>query len=122
MQEEVNLSKLSADVPFDQVPAPKVGAGVAQRSEHALEVRGFKGAAAEFEFDGIDIDCVRSLQIALAIDEAAERRAPAINRQDETPGRYRGCLPRQSDVDEAFIIRNCSPPNASAPMNGGLTT
>ena len=56
-QQVIQFAELRlARVLFDDAAAPVVGAGVAQRAEHAIQQGGFVSALGELEFDRIDLN------------------------------------------------------------------
>ncbi|PYF01134.1 hypothetical protein BJ122_12612 [Rhodopseudomonas faecalis] len=68
---------------FDDAPAPKIGTGVAQRPEQAIEPNGFVGALGQLEFDRIDLNGARIIEILSAVDELPERVVARVLAQHE---------------------------------------
>ncbi len=59
---------------LDNAAAPVIRAGIAQCAEDAIQLSGLVSPRGEFQFDGIDLDRLRILQV-----RAAETKRPSAS-------------------------------------------
>ena len=95
LQKVIQLAELGfARLFLDNAAAPVIRAGIAQCAEDAIQLSGLVSPRGEFQFDGIDLDRLRILQVRAAVDEAPERITPWFFRQHKLARRYPRQLPR----------------------------
>ena len=89
-------------VSLDDPSAPMIRAGISQRPEQTFVLGGLIGSGCKLELYWIDLDSIRSLEVAPSVDQSSPAIAAAIDRVFKTRGGDGFGLARQRDVDKAL--------------------